>query len=88
MLSTQYQAGAGGSSSGRSLELRTFVDGVLTGTVGNIPLISSIQSIPCYSMTNITLSNAIHTILVDFRTTNAATAAIVQQLKVWLYRIA
>ena len=88
MLSTQYFATAAGASSARSGEVRTLVDGILTSTVGNIPCMSSTQNIPLYQLTNITLSNAIHTIDVQYRATNSSTGAGLQQLKVWLYRIA
>ncbi len=84
---TNYMARAGGPNTARFLESRTILDGSITVATGATPLINTGMSIPTTVFTQTALASGIHTILVDYRTTNAGTSAIIQDVKVWLYRI-
>jgi hypothetical protein len=86
---TTYQAGAGGGNTTRYLETRTWIDntnGSLVGT-GATPLINSGQSIPTTQFAETTLTAGIHTILLQYRTTNTGTSATIYGARVWLWRI-
>ena len=86
MLQSSFRTSAGAANSGRSCEVRISVDGSIVATAG-IPLISAIQAIPCVTYSDLNLTAGIHTILLEYRTTNSGTAAQVGSIRIWLYRI-
>jgi hypothetical protein len=87
LLQCSFAAGAGGANTGRNLETRLTFDATVIQTTGSVLANSTIcqPSMYMYRMRNI--SNGIHTMLFEYRTTNSGTQAIVGDVVILLWRI-
>jgi hypothetical protein len=83
---TSYVAG-GGANTGRFLQTRTIIDGSQTAATGSTPLINASMGIPIAQYSLLNLSSGVHTVLLDFRTSNTGTAATIRNSTVWLFRV-